>query len=99
WNGAGIALVSGAEVGNRIDGNFVTRIDGTGERSWNGDDSLAGNAFWLRGPDNALVNNVATDINPSGVYSYGFDCNATYLGTQQVPAYQGADPAVTGQSS
>ena len=95
WSGAGIALVSGTEVYNRIEGNFVMRIDGTGERSTTGLDGLG---YWFRGPDNFVVNNVATDINQSGAYSYGYVVNATYLGTVQVPAYQGADPSVSGQS-
>ena len=46
-----------------------------------------------------MVNNVATDINPSGVYSYGFDINASSTwAPQTIPAYQGADPTQPGQS-
>ena len=52
----------------------------------------------MPGPDNSLVDNVATDINPSGIYSYGYDYNGTFLGDQVIPAYQGADPTQAGQS-
>ena len=96
WNGAGISLVSGTEVHNMIQGNFVTRTDGTGVRTTTG---LDGMGYWSFDPDNAFVNNVATDINQGGAYSYGFNINASFLGTVKVPAYQGADPALAGQST
>jgi hypothetical protein len=101
WYGAGIALVNGTEVDNMLEGNFVTEISGTGERQNNGDDSLEGNGYWEKEPDNSLVDNVATDINPGGTYSYGFDINAEYVdqnGLAIVPAFQGADPTQPGQS-
>jgi hypothetical protein len=96
WSGAGIVTETGSETHNRIDHNFVARINGTGERI--DTPGTAGDGFWLRGPDNYVDNNVATDINPSVVYSYGFNVFSYYLGTVQVPAYQGADPALSGQS-
>jgi hypothetical protein len=96
WSGAGIAAVTGDESSNLIRGNFVARINGTGQRT---DTGLDGLGYWFRGPNNAVVNNVATDINAGGAYSYGFDVNATYLGTVQIPAAQGDDPALSGQST
>ena len=100
WYGAGIALVTGAEVDNMFEGNFVTQISGSGERTTTGLDGLG---YWSPTPDDSWVNNVATDINPGGVYSYGFDINATYVGgngTVQVLARtQGAaDPTQPGES-
>jgi hypothetical protein len=94
WAGAGIALVAGSEVGNEIEGNFVMRINGTGQRGATG---LDGSGYWSRNPDNCWANNVATDINQGGIYSYGFNLNASYLGTVNVPAYPGADPTQPGQ--
>jgi hypothetical protein len=97
WSGAGISLVSGTEVYNRIEGNFVARIDGYGStRTTTGLDGLG---YWSFNPDNAFVNNVATDINQYGPYSYGYDINASFLGAVNVAAYQGADPALAGQST
>lgn len=96
WYGAGITLEKGTEVNNMIKGNFVSRIDGIGQRV-NAD--FDGIGYWSFSPCNSWVDNVATDINQSGIYSYGFDINANFLGVKQVPAYQGADPAVSGQST
>src|SRR5262249_5775180 len=99
WAGAGISLVTGAEVNNMIQGNFVMRINGSGDRTTTGLDGLG---YWSPTPVNAWVNNVATDINQSGIYSYGYDINAQYVGNNgivRVPAFQGADPAIAGQSS
>ena len=95
WYGAGIALVTGTEINNMIQGNFVTQINGNGSRT---DAAMAGIGYWSLDPDNSWMNDVATDINQGGPYSYGFDINAMYLGNQSVPAYQGADPAIPGQS-
>ncbi len=100
WYGAGIALVTGSEVNNMIEGNYVTQITGTGFRS---DTGLDGLGYWSPTPDDSWVNNVATDINQGGTYSYGFDINAQYVGNNgivTVSAYQGAaDPAANSQST
>jgi hypothetical protein len=95
WSGAGIVTETGSETHNVIAHNFVARINGTGAKSDVGTDGLG---YWFRGPDNIVRDNVATDINPTGTYSYGYNVNAQYLGTVQIPAYQGADPSVSGQS-
>jgi hypothetical protein len=98
WYGAGISLVTGAEVDNMIEGNFVTAIGGTGNRDTTG---LDGTGYWSPTVDDSWVDNVATDINPGGVYSYGFTIDQEYVGGQgivRVVAYQGADPTQAGQS-
>jgi hypothetical protein len=98
WAGAGLVTKTGSESYNVIEGNLVVRTSGTGARV----DATAtsGSGFWLRGPNNYVRDNVATTINGGGwdVYSYGFDVFAAYLGAVMVPAYQGADPSVSGQS-
>ncbi len=101
WYGAGISFVSGAEYDNMIEGNFVTEISGTGLRDTTG---LDGTGYWVPAPQNSFIDNVATDINPSGTYSYGFDIDAQYVGPNgnglvNVPLYQGADPTQPGQST
>jgi hypothetical protein len=92
--GAGMVTESGSESSNVFDGNFVFRVNGTGDRYGMG---LEGVGFWFRGPNNYYRNNIATDINQGGVYSYGFNLFFRYLGSQNIPAYQGADPSVPGQ--
>jgi hypothetical protein len=98
WAGAGLVTKTGSESYNVIADNLVVRTSGTGARV----DATAtsGSGFWLRGPNNYVRDNVATTINGGGwdVYSYGFDVYAAYLGAVKVPAYQGADPSVSGQS-
>jgi PKD repeat protein len=98
WAGAGLVTKTGSESYNLIEGNLVVRTGGTGARI----DSTAtsGSGFWLRGPNNYVLNNVATTINGGGwdVYSYGFNVFAVSLGAVKVPAYQGADPSISGQS-
>ncbi len=95
WAGAGIATVRGTEVDNLIEHNFVINISGTGPSN----EGLAGDGFWFRGPLNYVVNNVAADINPLGSTSdYGFDFYTWGAGSGAIPAYQGADPSVAGQS-
>ena len=93
WAGSGIVTKTGAEVHNRIEGNFVAAIRGTGERIDVA--GTAGNGYWLRGPGNSVVGNVATDIQ-GGVYTYGYNLFTYYVGVVNVPAYQGADPSVAG---
>jgi hypothetical protein len=92
--GAGIVTESGTESYNVFDGNFVARVNGTGDRYGMGSEGVG---YWFRGPNNYYRNNIATDINQGGVYSYGFNLFFRYLGTQNIPAYQGADPSVPGQ--
>jgi chitodextrinase len=94
--GAGLVMPDGNETGNLVQGNFVMRVSGTGARL---DQAYQGDAYWFHGPNNRILDNVATDVNGGGwaIYSYGFDVDATYLGTITVPAFQGADPSQPGQ--
>ena len=95
WSGAGIITETGSEIANMIANNFVSNIRGTGDRFGLGRE---GAGYWFHGPDNYVVDNVATDIS-GGTYSYGFVADfGYYLGTVTAPAYQGADPSVPGQS-
>jgi PKD repeat protein len=93
--GAGIAVEEGTETHNVIAHNFVMRVHGDGTRL--DLEGRGGHGFWLRGPDNALVDNVATDVS-GGSYSYGFIIYAVQLNTVPLPIGPGADPGVEGQS-
>jgi hypothetical protein len=94
--GAGIGVEDGASSFNVFDHNFVLRVVGTAHRP---DRQLQGDAFWFGNPNNHITSNVAADVNGSGtdVYSYGFDVDASGVGTVTVPASQGADPSQAGQ--
>jgi PKD repeat protein len=95
WAGAGIVTKTGSESYNLFEHNFVVRVNGTGTRI--DDAGTAGVGFWFRGPNNYVRDNVASDIT-GGVYSYGYNVYARYLGWVDVPAFQGADPSIAGQS-
>lgn len=99
WAGAALVAETGSETGNVIDHNFSLLTTGSGSRGHFVDD--AGDAFWFRGVNNYVRNNVATDVNPGGydVYSYGFNFFSAYVGTVSIPAFQGADLSVAGQTS
>jgi IPT/TIG domain len=79
---------------------MVSDITGTAGRT---DQYIQGDAYWFGNPLNYVTNNIATDINGGGgdVYSYGFDVDTTpgYGDPVTIPAYQGADPSVAGQST
>jgi hypothetical protein len=96
WAGAGIATEDGSESYNRIDHNFVVRINGTRDRP----DARPGDAFdftgdgiWLRGPNNYVTNNVISDVS-----NYGFHIYQVNVYIQNIPAFAGADPSQPGQS-
>jgi hypothetical protein len=95
WAGAGVA-VNGSSSYNRIDGNFVANVTGSGARLQTG---LRGDGYWFANPNNHVTYNIATDINAGGwdSYSYGFNVEAAVgdmqpTGTAYVPWSQGADP-------
>jgi PKD repeat protein len=90
WAGAGIALVSGSEINNTIEGNFVISIVGDGSPG----DGLEGAGFWFRGPDNYVTNNVTSDTPDS----FGFEYFMEYLGDVNVAAYPGDDIVLNPQS-
>jgi PKD repeat protein len=96
--GVGMGVEGGTASYNKFDGNFVANVTGTGRFS---DQQLQGDGFYFGNPNNYVTNNIATDINGSGTlpFSYGFDVDASYVGTVTVAAYQGADPSVAGQGT
>ena len=101
WAGAGV-MVDNVSSFNNFTGNFVMRINGTGQRG-SGDLGLAGDGFWFGNPDNYVTNNIVTDLVVTGPYGYGFEFYASnvfgvFLGLLNIPAYQGADPSQPGQS-
>jgi hypothetical protein len=95
WAGSGIAMEQGNESYNVLDHNFVTRINGSGNRMDTGHDGLG---YWIHSGNNYVRNNVATDINPGGIYSYGFNIDLYYVELQAIPAFQGADMSSSSQT-
>jgi PKD repeat protein len=97
WAGAGIVTVQGTESHNVINHNFVVDITGTGSRGDDrisqGDFGFEGSAFWFRGGNNYVTNNVGTDAT-----MYGYNFFVENAGSGTVPAYQGADPSAPRQS-
>jgi PKD repeat protein len=99
WGGASLVTEKGGEVGNVINHNFAFAVEaGTGSR---GDDRLnvsdfgfEGSAFWFRGGQNHVTNNVASEVK-----MYGYVFMATNAGVATRPAYQGADPAAGGSQA
>ena len=98
--GAGIVTEDGNEAFNVFDHNFALRVKGSGEfapRSGYGgpapDPGGEGNAFWFRGPNNYIRNNVGADAD-----AVGFGLAAGALGTVRIPAFKGADPNVDAQA-
>jgi hypothetical protein len=92
--GWGIGTEDGNETGNELAGNFVARVRGEGGRA----NSEGGVGFWLRGPNNAVRDNVAANaMGDSAEAARGYDLFFVYLGDIRVPRGPGADPAVEGE--
>ena len=99
YNVAGSAVVTedGTESFNHFDRNFAMRSRSSGS-GWrfsleDGNHSAReATGFWFRGPNNYVTDNVATNIlsfdQPDT--AYGFKYLFRYLGTQKIPAFQGA---------
>jgi PKD repeat protein len=99
WAGAGIMTEQGNESFNVIENNFVMRVTGIGLRAdYPQDFGTEGSAFWLSGPNNYVRNNVAADVSGPQTYTYGYILFFGDTGNMAVPASQGADPSVSGQS-
>jgi PKD domain/G8 domain len=102
WNGAGIRVDSQSSY-NNFTGNFVMRINGTGQR---GDEALEGDGYWFGNSNNYVTDNIAADLATNGQYGYGFEFYAITnqsgpshpVGYVNIAAYQGADPSQPGQS-
>ncbi len=98
WTGAGLATESGNESYNVIDGNIVIRGRGEGGRDGSGQPGNEGSAFWFRGPNNYVRNNIGANyVGNSIEASYGFKYYFVYLGNVRVPNFPGADTSVDGQ--
>jgi hypothetical protein len=101
YNSRGAAIVTedGNESFNIFEHNFAMRSEGSGEfapRSGYGgatnDPGGEGAAFWFRGPNNIVRNNVAANVD---VFGYGIAAGA--IEEVRVPAFKGADNSQTGQ--
>lgn len=97
WAGAGIMTQAGNESYNVIDHNFITRIIGTGSRADAGERGTSGRGLWLAGPNNYVRNNVISNVGTGqNEQQYGIAVYAN-IRNANLPAYQGADPTVSGQ--
>ncbi len=102
WAGSGV-MVDGLSSYNNFTGNFVMRINGTGNRG-NADQGFAGDGFWFGNSNNYVTNNIVTDLVVNGPYGYAYEFYAILgagengEGNVSIAAYQGADPSQPGQS-
>lgn len=92
--GFGIGTEDGNESYNVIDGNFVLRNRGVGNRVSDDIDPAvgvgrSGMGFWLRGPNNYVRNNVASGIWAPQIYSYGYVFAMFQLYNIKVPKGKG----------
>lgn len=88
--GWGIGTEDGSESFNEFSSNFVAKVRGEGGRA----NSEGGLGFWLRGPNNALRDNVVANVMGTGVEgARGYEFFFVYLGNICVPNFKGADPA------
>ena len=99
--GAGIVTEDGSESFNLFDHNFSLRTAGSRDRApGNGYSSVLpnpggdGSAFWFRGPNNSIRNNVAASAAESG-----FGLPVTALGVVRVPTFKGADTSLAAESA
>lgn len=98
--GAGIVTEDGSESLNVFDHNFSLRTAGSLDAAaGNGYSSTLpnpggdGSAFWFRGPNNYIRNNVGANADESG-----FGLPVTALDTVRVPKFKGADTSVSAES-
>ena len=101
YNSRGAAIVTedGNESFNIFERNFAMRSEGSGEfapRSGYGgatsDPGGEGAAFWFRGPNNVVRNNVGANVD---VFGYGIAAGA--IEEVRVPAFKGADTTRDGE--
>lgn len=101
YNSRGAAIVTedGNESFNIFEHNFAMRSEGSGEfapRSGYGgatsDPGGEGAAFWFRGPNNIVRNNVGANVD---VFGYGIAAGS--IEEVRVPAFKGADNSVSGE--
>src|SRR5690606_759337 len=58
WAGSGIVLEGGNETGNVVEGNFIVRVSGNGNRGDGKPLGSEGTGIWLHGPNNYIRDNV-----------------------------------------
>ena len=99
--GAGIVTEDGSESFNVFDHNFSLRTAGSRDAApGNGYSSVLpnpggdGSAFWFRGPNNFIRNNVAASAAESG-----FGLPVTALGSVRIPRFKGADISLAAESA
>jgi hypothetical protein len=95
--GAGVMTEDGSESYNVFERNFVVRSRGTGEERGDARKNVPeygfeGSAFWFRGPNNYVRDNVGANSN-----SFGYTYLVSNVGTVHVPSFKGADTTVAGQ--
>ena len=98
--GAGIVTEDGSESFNVFDHNFSLRTAGSRDAApGNGYSSVLpnpggdGSAFWFRGPNNYIRNNVGASAAESG-----FGLPVTALGVVRIPKFKGADTSSASES-
>jgi len=84
YAGSGIVTEDGSESYNLFDRNFVARCSAFGNLDTQ-DRGTAGTAFWFRGQNNFVRDNVAADARNSG-----FSINAYRLGDVEIPVAPGS---------
>ena len=94
-HGAGIVTEDGSESYNVFDHNFAMRSQGSGDfaprSGYSGvgpDPGGEGGAFWFRGPNNYIRNNVAANADV-----FGYQLAAGALDDVRFPSFKGADMA------
>lgn len=93
YGGFLVGTSGGNESFNVIDHNFAVRSFGTAGRLGMGREGVG---FYLRGTNNYVKNNVASDITTDGADSaYGYKYQLTYLGKVKIPKFKGADTSKT----
>jgi hypothetical protein len=99
-HGAGIVTEDGSESYNVFDHNFAMRSQGSGDfaprSGYSGvgpDPGGEGGAFWFRGPNNYIRNNVAANADV-----FGFQLAAGALDDVRFPNFKGADMASNGET-
>jgi len=95
--GAGVMTEDGSESFNIFERNFVVRSRGTGDERGDarknvGEYGFEGSAFWFRGPNNYVRDNVGANSN-----SFGYSVFPQDLSAVHVPNAKGADTTVAGQ--
>lgn len=89
--GAGIVTENGNETGTIFEGNFVSAVHGNGSRPDGriGEIGFEGSAFWFRGGNNIVRDNVASGSNDGFVYY------ARFTTVQQRPVSAASDDQVS----